>query len=462
MLNTTTVDLDDLRAHYDVIVIGAGPAGCATAASHEAMGASVLLVEANPKAARRFAGEWVHPAGVKILNNLKLLDGLEGSVSGSGFAVIPNDGLGAIQLEYGSGDSALACEHETLVRHLRQRVSSLHRVHYVEGARASAESGTRATLVAGSRTKQIGAARVIVAGGRSAQNPNAPKAESKVVISSMAGLLASNCELPFNGYGHVIVGGPAPVLAYRIADDRVRFCFDVPRAVRPNGEAKDWIWNEFAEVIPSSMREGVRDALQSSPLHWAANCFRPRSYVTDSGVAIVGDAAGVFHPLTAMGITTSVLDGDALSKAQDLDDYADKRARETYIPELLSNAIYQAFTRTDSGSLAIRDAIFSTWRQSSAHRRRTMRLLGGAATGRSDFVRAFSRVAVRAGATAVSSEPGTTAELVNWLRWPLASIHPNRGAMRTRSVSWAAPSSWSHSTGLLPSWFSSEEKQHAN
>ena len=46
------------RSSYDVVVVGAGPAGCGAALAHARKGASVLVVEADPRAAKRFAGEW--------------------------------------------------------------------------------------------------------------------------------------------------------------------------------------------------------------------------------------------------------------------------------------------------------------------------------------------------------------------------------------------------------------------
>ncbi len=460
----TRVELRNIRSSYDTIVIGAGPAGCATAACFAARGASVLLVESNPKAARRFAGEWIHPEGVRILSNSGLLEGLREGFRGHGFVVCPNDGLGPIRLDYPAGASGLACEHETFVTHLRRRVAESSRVDYVEGVRAQPADGRVVRLlVRGEEAKLVRAERVVVASGRSTRRVDALRRANReqVSISLMAGLVIMNSELPLDGYGHVIAGGPGPVLAYRISKDRIRLCLDVPNAIRPVGNAQEWIWKSFAEVLPASLRNGVRDGLPRASLSWAVNGFRPRCYQTDSQVALVGDAAGVSHPLTAMGITMSLLDAEALAEAPTLSDYAARRSSQSYIPELLSNAIYQAFVRNDAGSLAIRESIFRTWRSSPAHRSRTMNLLGAASTSRVDFVRAFSRVALRAGAGAFRTEPSLVAELAGWLRWPCASLHPQHDVMRARSLSWADPKRWARSGSFLTR-VSIEEEQHAN
>jgi 2-polyprenyl-6-methoxyphenol hydroxylase-like FAD-dependent oxidoreductase len=460
----TTVGWGNIRSTYDTVVIGAGPAGCAAAACFAARGASVLLVESNPKAARRFAGEWIHPEGVRVLKANGLLEGLDNGVVTSGFVVFPNDGLGPIQLDYPGTTTGLACEHETLVNHVRRRVTELPRVDYAEGVRAQPVGGDAVDLVApGESVKRVHAQLVAVATGRSSRDlvsPNATR-EEQVSISRMAGLVVADSQLPCEGYGHVLLGGPGPVLAYRIDASRIRLCFDVPRASRGRGRKPEWIWKSFAEVLPTSLRNGVREALARTSLSWASIAFRPRRYRTESGVALVGDVAGIFHPLTALGITMSVLDAEALAGAPSLMEYAVGRAGRSYIPELLSNAIYQAFVRNDAGSQALRDAIFASWRASPAHRSRTMELLGAASTSRTEFVRAFSHVAIRAGAGAVFADRRTIAELAGWLRWPWASVHPQPAAIRSRSLSWAAPESWA-----LPYFLRSpqplKEKQHAN
>src|SRR5436305_833305 len=46
--------------------------------------------------------------------------------------------------------------------------------------------------------------------------------------SRMAGLLLEDVELPFEGYGHVVLGGLGPILTYRIDPRHVRVQMDVP------------------------------------------------------------------------------------------------------------------------------------------------------------------------------------------------------------------------------------------
>lgn len=459
-----TIRLGEARSSYDVVVIGAGPAGCGVASCFAERDASVLLVESNANAARRFAGEWIHPEGARVLDEVGLLDGLEPRVRGSGFVVCPNDGLGLIRLDYPDGARGFTCEHETLVRHLREKTAEKAGVDYLEGVRARPDGAHGVALSEGGRVlNRVTADLVVVAAGRSSRNgaTQANDEPTRVPISKMAGLLIEDSELPVDGFGHVILGGPGPVLAYRVDERRIRICIDVPQAFGRGERGPESIWRAFADVLPSGLRDGVRKALNGAPLSWAANVFRPRRYQTDLGVALCGDAAGVFHPLTAMGITMSLLDAEALAGASSIEDYANARAANSHVPELLSNAIYQAFVRDDLGSEAIRESIFRTWRTSERQRARTMRLLGAASTGRADFVHAFSRVAFHAGASSIRNDVRAFAELAGWLRWPWASLHPRPEIVRGRSMAWAAPETWSQPTRPHVTQHE-EEKRHAS
>ncbi|MGD9263197.1 MAG: FAD-dependent oxidoreductase, partial [Methyloceanibacter sp.] len=126
-----------MRKGHDVAVIGAGPVGCAAAIAFVQRGARVLLLEANPRASERFAGEWIHPSGVKVLEQLGLAD-LEAFTENGprqGFVVHPDDGSDPIVLPYPNGFTGLSFDHSKLVSELRQRAVAMSDIDYVAPAK---------------------------------------------------------------------------------------------------------------------------------------------------------------------------------------------------------------------------------------------------------------------------------------------------------------------------------------
>jgi phytoene/squalene synthetase/2-polyprenyl-6-methoxyphenol hydroxylase-like FAD-dependent oxidoreductase len=431
------------RNHYDVAVVGAGPVGSTAAVAFARRGARVLLLEANPRAAARFAGEWLHPPALDVLRKLgmELPREAHAHPSGDGFAVFTDDGGDPIRLAYPDGARGLAWEHHALVQSLREQAASRATVDYEPHARLVALEGDRLTyaIQSGDRV-EVRAERVVGADGRgSFVRQQVLEARDPSPISHMAGVELRDVTLPFEGHGHVILGGPGPILMYRISADRVRACIDVPPTVR-----RDALLDAYGPAFPPSLRSAFRRALEEHPVLWAANGFRPRVHYGRGSVALVGDAVGHFHPLTAAGITHGLLDVACLAECDDVTEYARRRESASYMSELLSNALYQVFQRPDTSARAIRHAVFHRWRASEADRVRTMRLLAGTSSDRVLFGITFSRMAAQAlRATAADTTqnggvrhlPGRVAAFTEWTRYPAASLLPQRARTQRRPAS---------------------------
>ncbi len=162
----------------------------------------------------------------------------------------------------------------------------------------------------------------------------------------------------------------------------------------PGKSEKDtaFLWTAFAGVVHRRWRDAFQRALADRQVFWAANQWRPRLHYGRPGLALVGDAVGHYHPLTAVGLTLGFLDAACLAESRTFVEYRRQRAAHCGVPQLLADSLYKAFTNDDPGSLAVRSAIFRAWRQCPAECRRTMRLLSGEEIDVGHFHRAFVRV----------------------------------------------------------------------
>ncbi|MBY0461366.1 MAG: hypothetical protein K2V38_28955, partial [Gemmataceae bacterium] len=201
---------------------------------------------------------------------------------------------------------------------------------------------------------------------------------------------------PFDGYGNVFLGGPGPVLAFRVDDRQARVCFDVP------ADRVAWV-REPAELLaanqqtlPAAIRSACEQAIKAGTPAVAANRWMRRRYYGAKGVALVGDAVGHCHPLCAVGMSVGFLDAVALAGSSSVEEYAERRRAGGRVPELLSMGLYDLFVGSDAGTSELREAVYATWRRSAAARRDTMRLLAVRETRRAALGVTFARLLVAA------------------------------------------------------------------
>ena len=388
--------MNGLSLKSDVAIAGAGPVGCITALSFARQGAKVLLLEANPaEGVERLSGEWLHPPALQVLESLNLkLPHSDSYATGEGYVVFPDDGTEPIVLNYPEGLKGRSVEHKLLVLALREAVEAHPSIQFLSSARATHLEGNQLTFmdtVQGS-LKTVTAGQIVGADGRASvvrKQLGHPNGRAK--ISLMAGILLENAELPFEGYGHVLLGGPGPALVFRISPHSLRVCLDVPSKDYNAKEASAYLWKAYSPILPPTLLPAFQEALQKRIL-WAPNQFRSRTYYGEPGIALVGDAVGHFHPLTAAGLTLGFKDAECLARSQNFEEYRKERSALTYVLQLLADSLYQVFTRQDAGSAALRNAIYRTWRQNPSERERTMRILAGLETNVDQFRKAFLKM----------------------------------------------------------------------
>ncbi|WP_424102281.1 FAD-dependent monooxygenase [Moorena producens] len=384
---------------FDVVIIGAGPVGCVTAMSLANCGERVLLLEANPNGLRRMAGEWLHPPALKILQNLgmeQLISTLRANyVSGLGFVVFPDDGTEPIQLNYPNHNLGFSCEHNTLVKAFRKAILNCPNIQYIPFAKVTHIEGKKVIYYNKviNKKQSVFSENIIGADGRSSiVRKHLGILYKYHLISYMAGLFLENVTLPWEGFGHVFLGGIGPALVYRIGCNQVRICLDVPvKYFRSSRNLAAFLWDAYSPVLPKTLLSSFRYALENRSIAWCANQFSPRVCYGSKNLTLVGDATGCYHPITATGMTLGFQDAERLATSKNFQAFQRDRLIRTYVPELLALTLYQVFTRLDYGTVAIRQAVYQMWRQYPDECYRTMRLLSGEETNILSFSGSFTK-----------------------------------------------------------------------
>ena len=399
---------------YDVAIVGAGPVGSLCALAHARKGARVVLLEANPKASNRLAGEWLHPPASQILRDFGIeLDTQSCSATGKGFVVFPEDGSDPIVLPYPDGSHGLVCEHAVLVSRLREAIENEACVDFIPYARVRAVEDERVTFTRNGADESVTAARIVGADGRaSIVRRSLGLSISPMTCSRMMGIILRGVRLPLEGYGHVLCGGPGPILMYRLGEHSVRVVVDIPK---DRWTRRDWISfasDSYADLLPDTIGPAFVEALRARQFHSAANQLRPRVTYGSPHRVLIGDAAGHYHPMTAVGITLGFGDALTLTEDEDFRDFITRRVQATRVPELLAMGLYEIFADHRAEAVAIRHAIYQRWRANSSTRERTMRFLACEDTSAVHLAREFCTTVARA----VAMEIPRSCDQLAWLR----------------------------------------------
>ncbi len=365
------------HASYDIAIVGAGPVGSLCALAHARKGFRVALLEANPKAADRLAGEWLHPPAVRMLQSVGIdLDGCPGFSPGKGFVVFPEDGSVPVVLPYADGASGLVFEHAALVAALHEAIRETSVIDVFRRARARAIEDDSIRFSQDGEKRLLRAGRIVGADGRASivrQSLGLPT--ERMTCSRMVGVVVENAELTHEGYGYVVLGGPGPMLTVPLGGGRVRVIADMPLDHWTPKDRIHVLAESYAGLLPDGLGAAFVAELQAGNFQAAANELRPRLTYGNSRRTLIGDAAGHYHPMTAAGMTLGFGDALALAESSNFRDFSLRRLKDTRAPQLLAMGLYEVFSDHGLESASLRQAIYGNWRLSKLIRRQTMQLL---------------------------------------------------------------------------------------
>ena len=417
---TSEVSRFEFASHYDVVIVGAGIAGCACARAlrkADPLGhRRILLIDLHHGPAPRFSGEFIHPRGARVLRDLGFEDALlrRGAVQAEGFVVRERPDSEAVVLDYASLTHVedylgMGIDHEALGSGLREVIAADPGIDFREGWRAVAIShdsnGVRGIQLRSmskgvERAIEISTNLVIAADGKASPTRKlAGISDERRSLGFTAGIEFEIEKLWNPAHAHVLLGARGPMLCYAIealasGSFRYRLTFDIPHQLPAKGDAlRAHLLHSFLPHLPEPIASAALGALRNGKrVEMAPTIDLPAPQAHVPGLILVGDAAGCSHPVTASGMTMALLDAETLGviaaersrrapKDQRWLDEASLRrfrvAHDRYVPtrQAVANAIYESFRGETEGARCIRQALFAYWRADPANCRRSLALL---------------------------------------------------------------------------------------
>ncbi|XP_039055049.1 squalene monooxygenase SE1-like [Hibiscus syriacus] len=322
----------------DVIVVGAGVAGAALAYSLGKDGRRVRVIERDLTEPLSIAGENLMPGGYLKLIELGLeecVDEIDAQrILGYVLYMHGKDATVSFPLErFQSNVAGRSFHNGRFVQRLREKAASLHNVSLEQGTVTSLfeENG----IVKGVHYKDKGgqvltayAPLTVVCDGcfsnlrRSLCNPKID------VPSYSAGFVLTNCKLPCENYGALVIAPPSPFVFYPISCTEIRCLVDVPSRNLPSvsdGKMADYLKTQVAPKVPPQLYTAFISAIEKKGnIRIMPNKIMAAAPYLTPGALLIGDAFNMRHALTGGGMTVALSDvvllRDLLRPLQDLSD----------------------------------------------------------------------------------------------------------------------------------------------
>ena len=298
----------------DVIVVGAGPAGAATAILLAEHGVAVQLLDRARFPRPKICGEYLSPEAPRVLDRLGVLKTVDGLATPlAGMRITAPDGTVVIGTYRTVGDwrpyreHAMAIERARLDEALVERVRALP-IDFREHVRVTdvlVERGEVRGVVAvdrDGRAARLRARLVIAADGRASVVAerlglrHGHRLKRMALVTYVSGL--DGCR----DYGEVFVDPPDYAIINPVAADRGNLSIVVPLA-----HAAPWSGRlETFFTARAKHLQHLARRLAGARIVAPVGAMGPLAYEVDAprvgGVLLVGDAAGFVDPFTGEGI----------------------------------------------------------------------------------------------------------------------------------------------------------------
>ena len=316
---------------YDIVVVGAGPAGSATAALFAEQGRRVLLVDKAHFPRHKACAEYVSPGGVALLERLGALARIESTGKRRwlrGMAIVAPSGqahLAACHAADGQPRRGLSVARLVLDHSLLD-VAAARGATVRQGfvVREVLEAAGRVRGVVGEDGERIGADLVVGADGLHSLVARQLHLSRKTPWPRRLGLVAhyGGADWP-EDFGRILVGRLGYVGAAPLDDDglvTVGLVRRMPAArLGPPAAAL-----EAGLATFPGLASRLNGSHLTRPVMGTGPLARRVRRVAGPGFALVGDAAGFFDPFTGEGIYRALRGAELLASAPER--YARARA----------------------------------------------------------------------------------------------------------------------------------------
>ncbi|TYJ40781.1 hypothetical protein E1A91_A04G164300v1 [Gossypium mustelinum] len=322
----------------DIIIVGAGVAGAALAYSLGKDGRQVLVIERDLNAPNRIAGESLLPGGYLKLIELGLQDCVD-EIDAQRILgyILYKDGKNvpvSFPLEKFQPHVAGRNFHNgRFVQKLRKKAASLHNVNLEQGIATSLleENGIVKGVHYRNKSGQMLTAYApltIVCDG-CFSNLRRSLCYPKVDIPSYTvGVILTNCKLPIENYGALILADPSPILFYPISSTEIRCFVNIPSENVPsvsNGEMAYFLKTLVApKVLPELYNSFILAIEKKNNIRTMPNKIMAAAPHPTPGAILIGDAFNMRHGITGGGMTVALSDvvilRDLLRPLHDLSD----------------------------------------------------------------------------------------------------------------------------------------------